>query len=197
MKHRFFIVSITAAVCFFGGAVGAIEYYGGQAIEKQKADSRMQLAKLDKQIADIKAARAAEKKAKEEKERKAAEQKASSDAALQKQLQGEIVTRGGCMVKGAHGNPTAIDVVINKKRCSSPIDFIPPDLTFFYGYVVSAKIVADLTAMFAAANAAGTPLSLTSSYRSYANQVETYNHWVRTNGSIQAADTVSARPGYS
>lgn len=51
--------------------------------------------------------------------------------------------------------------------------------------------------MFTAAATAGVPLSLTSSYRSYDNQVATYNHWVHVNGSYAAADTVSARPGYS
>ena len=51
--------------------------------------------------------------------------------------------------------------------------------------------------MLQAAAAAGAPLSVTSSFRSYSNQVSTYNYWVKINGSAASADTVSARPGYS
>lgn len=40
-------------------------------------------------------------------------------------------------------------------------------------------------------------LGATSSYRSYAAQIATYQHWVTVNGSVTAADTVSARAGYS
>lgn len=50
--------------------------------------------------------------------------------------------------------------------------------------------------MQAAANA-GVGFSLSSAYRSYDNQVVTYNNWVNVNGSVAAADTVSARPGFS
>jgi len=51
--------------------------------------------------------------------------------------------------------------------------------------------------MCAAATAAGLPFRITSSFRSYQNQVDTYNQWVAVNGSTASADTVSARPGYS
>jgi D-alanyl-D-alanine carboxypeptidase len=47
------------------------------------------------------------------------------------------------------------------------------------------------------AAASGNGFALSSAYRSYANQVATYNNWVAINGSAAAADTVSARPGYS
>ena len=181
----------------FGGAVGAVFYFGNEAIAKQQAESQTKLADMDKKIAEIKAKKEAERKAKEEAERKATEQKAEADKALAAQQAGQVVTPKGCAVSGAHGNPVAIDVVINKKRCFNPIDFVPPDLTSFGGYVVSAKIIPDMTAMFNAAAAAGVPLSLTSAYRSYSNQVTTYNYWVTANGSTTAADTVSARPGYS
>lgn len=49
----------------------------------------------------------------------------------------------------------------------------------------------------AAAVAAGLGFDLSSAYRSYSDQQVTYNNWVRVNGSQAAADTVSARPGYS
>ncbi len=96
-----------------------------------------------------------------------------------------------------HGDPTSIDVVVNKSHCINPINYEPADLVSINGYFVSAKISPSLQAMMAAAAAAGAPLGLTSSYRSYADQVATYNGWVATNGSAELADTVSARPGYS
>jgi D-alanyl-D-alanine carboxypeptidase len=196
-KRRLFLIVISIAILLFGSVFGAVEYYGNQAIAKQQSESKDQLAQLDKKITEIKAKKAAEQKAKLEAEKKAAEQSASAEAALTAQQKGQVVTPTGCAIKGAHGNPNAIDVVINKKHCFNPIDFVPGDLTSYGGYIVSAKIVPDLTAMFNAAAAAGVPLSMTSSYRSYANQVATYNNWVKVNGSTAAADTVSARPGYS
>lgn len=179
----------------FGSTLGAIEYYGNQAITKQQADSKSQLAAYDKQIAAIKAKKKAEKEAAE----KAAAQKAAADAALADQQAGKIVTPTGCAIDGksAHQNPNNIDVVVNKKHCFNPIDFVPSDLSSYSGYIMSAKIIPSLTSMFNAAAAAGVPLSITSSYRSYSNQVATYNNWVTVNGSTAAADTVSARPGYS
>lgn len=196
-KRRVLLSILLVVLIVFGGSLGAVYYFGNQAMAKQQADSKAEIAKMDKKIAQIKAKKIAEKKAKEEAERKAAEQKASSDAALSSQLQGQVVTPKGCAISGAHGNPNNIDVVINKKRCFNPIDFVPSDLTSYNGYVVSTKVIPDMTAMFNAAAAAGVPLSLTSAYRSYANQVSTYNYWVTANGSTAAADTVSARPGYS
>lgn len=196
-KRRILIIILTIVLVAFSGALSSVYYFGNQAAAKQQAESTAQLEKLDNQIADIKRKVAAKKKAEEEAARKAAEQKAASDAALSSQLKGQVVTPKGCAVSGAHSNPGSIDVVVNKKRCFNPIDFTPTDLSSYNGFVVSAKIIPDMTALFNAAASAGTPLSLTSAYRSYSNQVTTYNHWVATNGSTAAADTVSARPGYS
>lgn len=196
-RRRAIIISLVVALAVFASSLALVYYYGNHAIAKQQDESSARLQAMDRKIAEIKTKKEAERKAKIEAERKAAEQKAEADKALTAQQKGQVVTPKGCAISGAHGNPNAIDVVVNKKRCFNPIDFVPSDLTSFNGFVVSAKIVPDLTAMFAAANAAGTPLSLTSSYRSYSNQVATYNNWVRVNGSTAAADTVSARPGYS
>ncbi len=199
-KKRFLLIALTMAALVFAGTLGAVFYYGNQAIAKTQRDSKASLKQMDAKIAKIKAKKLAEKKAQEAAERKAkeeAEKKAAADAALAAQQQGQVVTPKGCAASGAHSNPASIDVIINKKRCFNPIDFTPPDLTSFNGYVVSAKIVPDMSAMFNAAASAGVPLSLTSAYRSYSNQVATYNNWVRVNGSTAAADTVSARPGYS
>lgn len=199
-KRRFVLIAISIALLLFAGCMSALFYFGNQAIAKTEQESSVAIAKLDKQIATIKVKKAAEKKAKEEAERKAkeeAEKKAAADAALAAQQKGQVVTPKGCAATGAHSNPASIDVVINKKRCFNPIDYTPTDLTSYSGFVVSAKMVPHMTAMFNAAAAAGVPLSLTSSYRSYSNQVVTYNNWVRVNGGTAAADTVSARPGYS
>ena len=203
-KHRVLILVIAGCVFVFAGAIGALFYYDKQVLAKEHAERTEKIEKLDSTIAQIKARKAAEKKAKEEAERKAAEEakiaaekKAAADAALAAQQKGQVVQAAGCAATGAHSNPNAIDVIINKKRCFNPIDFTPPDLASYNGYVVSGKILPNMTAMFNAAAAAGVPLSLTSAYRSYSNQVATYNNWVRVNGSTAAADTVSARPGYS
>jgi D-alanyl-D-alanine carboxypeptidase len=64
------------------------------------------------------------------------------------------------------------------------------------GGLVRSLVVRDLQAMFAAARKAGAPLTIESSYRSYATQVSTFNHWVRVAGRT-AALKASARPGHS
>lgn len=192
-RRQVVIVIITIAVLVFGGTLGAIVYYGNQAIARQQAESSAKLAVYDKQITAIKAKKKAEKEAAE----KAAAQKAAADAALADQQAGKVVTPAGCAIHGAHGDPNSIDVIVNKKRCFSPIDFAPSDLTTYAGFTLSVKIVPSLSAMFDDASAAGVPLNITSAYRSYSNQVATYNNWVKVNGSTAAADTVSARPGYS
>lgn len=195
-KKRFLIITLSVVTVVFAGSLGAVLYVGNQSIAASQAESTKTLREMDKTIAKL----TAERKQKEEAERKAkeaAEQKAAADAAVAAQQAGQVVAAKGCAATGAHSNPAAIDVVINKKRCFNPIDYAPSDLSSYAGYPVSAKILPDMTAMFNAAAAAGTPLSLTSAYRSYANQVATYNNWVTVNGSTAAADTVSARPGYS
>ena len=50
--------------------------------------------------------------------------------------------------------------------------------------------------MFAAAAASGVVITLASGYRSFNTQIGTYNKWVQAEGQA-AADTASARPGYS
>lgn len=196
-KRRALLIILAVVLVLFSGSLGSVYYFGNEAAAKQQAESTAQLEKLDNEIAEIKREVAEKKKAEEEAAKKAAEQKAASDTALKSQLQGQVVTPTGCAVSGAHGDPNRVDVVINKKRCFNPIDFTPSDLSSYNGFVVSAKIIPDMTAMFNAAAAAGAPLSLTSAYRSYSNQVSTYNYWVAANGSTASADTVSARPGYS
>ena len=59
-------------------------------------------------------------------------------------------------------------------------------------------MVHDLKALNTQAKADGIDLSVISSYRSYSQQVSTYNYWVSYNGgSTNAADQISARAGHS
>ncbi len=199
-KRRWFIALVAIVLLVFACVLGVLYHRSNEALAKQQTEAKAQIAKLNKKIAEIKERKEAERKAKEEadrKKREAAKKKAEAEAALRKQLQGRVVTPTGCAAKGPHSDPNKIDVVINKKRCFDPINFTPPDLVSYQGFIVSAKILPHLSSLFNAAAAAGVPLSLTSSYRSYSNQVTTYNHWVQVNGSYAAADKVSARPGYS
>lgn len=58
------------------------------------------------------------------------------------------------------------------------------------------EAASELAVMVADGKKAGVNLMLASGYRSYANQVATYNGFVTQNGQT-AADTFSARPGHS
>lgn len=65
------------------------------------------------------------------------------------------------------------------------------------GPYLRAEAAAALTEMFAAAKQEkGFELYVNSGYRSYLEQVSTYNYWVQTNGQAYA-DRTSARPGHS
>src|ERR1700758_3155236 len=86
------------------------------------------------------------------------------------QTRGQATVQASCAIRGPHGNPNLFDVVINKKRCYTPTDFIPRDLVSYNGFFVSAKIMPGLAAMFDAAATASVPLRITSAYRSYGDQ---------------------------
>ena len=57
-------------------------------------------------------------------------------------------------------------------------------------------MLAALEQMLDAAAVAGYDIRVVSAYRSYDDQVATYNHWVAALGEAEA-DRVSAKPGYS
>ena len=102
-----------------------------------------------------------------------------------------------CNVSKTHTDATSIDVMVNKKHCMQPLNYTPGDLVDAGGGFLLKKEAAEQYALFkAAADNAGVPINLTSSYRSFSNQVGTYAHWVGVSGP-QGADTYSARPGYS
>ncbi|MGB4762344.1 MAG: M15 family metallopeptidase [Candidatus Saccharimonas sp.] len=151
-------------------------------------------AEMDRKIAAIKeqkrieAARAAEAAAKAKAEEEAAKQKA--EAAARPNGTTVAVT---CDVT----RPDSITVIVNKKHCFNPPTWAPGDLTSVNGYLLRAEAAGQLQQLMATAAAAGVGFDLSSAYRSYSDQQATYNNWVRVNGSQAAADTVSARPGYS
>ncbi|TJY71478.1 D-alanyl-D-alanine carboxypeptidase family protein [Arthrobacter sp. CAU 1506] len=104
-----------------------------------------------------------------------------------------------------HTDPASIGVVVNKRRPLAPLDYHPDDLrqpAVSIGTGGESALLRDAVAdatekMFSAAAADGAPMIMVSGFRSYATQVDTYNHWVLQHGSEAAADMISARPGYS
>lgn len=103
----------------------------------------------------------------------------------------------------SHTDPARIDVVVNKRRPLSPIDYAPAELRAPEVAIATDKALlrpetaAAVEQMFRAAADDGVGLTLVSGYRSYADQEATYSHWVAVYGGAEQADTVSARPGYS
>jgi zinc D-Ala-D-Ala carboxypeptidase len=95
--------------------------------------------------------------------------------------------------------------IVNKKVSLGR--YQPEDLVNFQNIKVSARITTDLTNMIAAAYADGIELRAVSGYRSYEDQIKTFNDWVaeelKTNPSLtreQAevrANYYSAKPGHS
>lgn len=151
-------------------------------------------ATLAKKVAAEQARQIAEaKKAEAEAKARAEQAKAAERAAEQTKPSGTAIRSGDCGV----ADPSALSVVINKKHCFAPLSWQPNDLTEVDGYPLRAEAATQMRAMMDAAAAAGAGFAISSSYRSYANQVATYDYWVSANGSQAAADRVSARPGYS
>lgn len=99
---------------------------------------------------------------------------------------------------GAHADPAALDVVVNKARPLSPVDWAPQDLVPVPGSDLPLRAEAASAAggLLEAAAAAGHELVTLSAHRSHAYQVRTYGHWVAELGRAEA-DRVSARPGHS
>ena len=96
----------------------------------------------------------------------------------------------------------SIQVVVNKLRPLNPSDYAPDvravNVPGVNGQGSMRPVAADaIERMFADYTAAtGLEMQSTSTYRSYATQVDTYNGWVTSLGQAEA-DKVSARPGHS
>jgi zinc D-Ala-D-Ala carboxypeptidase len=189
-KHILFFIIITCAVVLAGASMFVIYQVAMARIDHEQAASRATFATYDTTIAQLRAATTARLKAEHDAAVITAEQARVVTSATASQL----TCHNGL---ASHNNPDTIDVLVNKSHCLSPIGFTPSDLVSIDGFLLSAKAAPHMNDMFAAASAAGLPLSLTSTYRSFDDQVATYSGWAQSNGSTQLADTVSARPGYS
>jgi len=92
---------------------------------------------------------------------------------------------------------TLVDTILRVPRGYVPPDLVSVAQAGLAGHgKVRAVMLDDLTALAAAAAAAGNPLGVASAYRSYQDQVATFAHWVDING-YAGALKVSARPGHS
>lgn len=93
-------------------------------------------------------------------------------------------------------SPESLRCLVNKMRPFAQIDWEPNDLVDFEGQQLRAEAARAAHTMMDAAKAEGVALTVSSAYRSYAVQQQTYQHWVSVNGQ-RLADQLSARPGYS
>lgn len=136
----------------------------------------------------------AERLAREEARKKAAHELAERAAV------GNISTEGidstVCAATRHHIDPDKLDVVVNKQHCIQPLSYEPSDLAVSNGAKLRRVAIDAFNEMYLAAQVAGQGFTVTSSYRSYADQVATYSYWVNLSGR-EEADTYSARPGYS
>ena len=188
----FSVIIVSAAIC-----AGFILWYTTKKNSEMATinrDTTSLINQLDLKISEIKAAKiVAESKARQE----AAAQITAQNAITATNATSSSVDSASCNSLSSHKNPSASDVIVNKKHCIQPVTFIPSDLVSIgNGFLLSAKAAGSFNSLMAAASAANEPLAVTSSYRSYSDQVSTYAYWVNTSGAA-GADTYSARPGYS
>jgi D-alanyl-D-alanine carboxypeptidase len=105
-------------------------------------------------------------------------------------------------VSAAIDDPSSVQVVVNKLRPLTPLDYAPAvravNVPGVNGQGSMRPVAADaIEHMFADYTAeTGLQMQSNSTYRSYATQVDTYNGWVSQLGQAEA-DKVSARPGHS
>ncbi len=162
------------------------------ATAQRRADAAKEIAALDEVLQQIIARKEAEERA-----RRLAQATETANVILSNpSAAATVVDPANCNVSDVRRDPSDIGVLVNKKHCIQPLTFAPSDLVTVRGATISAKAAPDFEALMNAAAAAGLPLTVTSSYRSYQTQVTTYNYWVSISGAA-GADTYSARPGYS
>ncbi len=161
---------------------------------KLLADQKVAFARIDAQVKATLQKRIDDARKAEAEARATAAEEAAKRAAMTKPSVPLAITADGTNCGVA--NPGAIQVVINKKHCFSPLDYAPSDLVSLADVTLRSEAATQYAAMQNAAIAAGQGFAASSSYRSYQTQIATYNYWVGISGSVQA-DTYSARPGYS
>jgi zinc D-Ala-D-Ala carboxypeptidase len=99
-------------------------------------------------------------------------------------------------------DPTQHAITLLDTTYMLPSNYAPGDLVSTStaglngGFSIRAIVRDDLAAMANAARAAGTPIQVVSAYRSYSQQVATFQYWVDVSG-YAAALRKSARPGHS
>lgn len=193
-RHWLVLALVAALLLIDGGILYYMQQKDIQDTKYRDEEHSKQMAAADATIKRLKQEKIERaRKAEEEAKKKAAEEEAQRKAAATAKPTGTAAASANCGVD----NPASITVVINKKHCFTPLSWAPGDLASVGGYPMRAEAANQMIAMMNAAAAAGAGFDLSSAYRSYANQVTVYNHWVAVNGSQAAADTVSARPGYS
>lgn len=199
-RYRISLFVITGALLLLGGGTAWYAVTTNNAVSAKEVELAVFIKESDAQKKKLDDVREVKLKA----EKEAAAKKAAEEAkkAAESARNG---TSGGssgstnskaCNASSSHNNPSSIDVIVNKKHCMQPVSYAPADLVTSNGATLSAKAVSAFNNMYAAAAAAGQGFYVTSSYRSYSDQVSTYNYWVSVSGQA-GADTYSARPGYS
>lgn len=190
-KHLISILLITSLII----ASGLLIFFYNQSVTSEVARNDKEIAQLAKEAKEIR-----ELKEKRLAEEKIAQEAAAKQAAEQAKTSGssgaDTIDSKVCNSSHTHSVPSSIDVVVNKKHCIQPLGYSPSDLVTVNGATLSAQAADAFSQMMAAASAAGQPFYVTSSFRSYATQVSTYNYWISVSGQA-GADTYSARPGYS
>jgi len=194
---RYWVVSVILIGAILLCAGGNIWYYETQsnALLQAEASSQQQIAEMNAKIKAIQVKKAAEAEKAKQAEQKVAAQKAADTAKSAGSAGATTLDPKVCNTSTTHNNPASIDVVVNKKHCIQPLTYVPV-LATSHGATLNTQIIGPYAQLFEAAAAAGQPFYVTSSYRSYATQVTTYNHWISISGQA-GADTYSARPGYS
>ena len=92
---------------------------------------------------------------------------------------------------------TLVDWLLKVSRNYKPPDLVPVgEAGIAGGGFIRAVALNDLRAMTRAAARNGTPIAVNSPYRSYADQVASFNGWVNVDG-YDDAITYSQRPGHS
>ena len=197
--HRFIVVTLVFVITIWGGSFITFSRNVDKSIRANEAAARAQEDEASKLLEELQSKREAEHKAAEEKrlqEESEEERARAEEPVTAAPISPAGSSVGSCNTSTSHNNPASIDVLVNKKHCLVPLSFVPNVVSAQGGATISSVALQDYNRMFNDAASAGQPFWVSSSYRSYATQVSTYNHWVSVNGQT-VADTVSARPGYS
>lgn len=194
-KHRLVILICFLAITLAGSLIYYFWISTNSAVARTEQQVKQMQQEGDKAIAK---ALEAKRLATEEEAKKAVAAKAAAEQSISANagVEPSVINSTDCRFTSSHSNPGSILVLVNKKNCIQPVSFVPSRLVTIYNATLVPEAAEAFSAMYEAAQVAGQPFSVTSSYRSYELQASTYAYWVSVSGS-QGADTYSARPGYS